>query len=312
LLITLCCGLIGGLCTAQLRPVKALWSVVLPVTSLAVLLPLALMQTHMLWVPMVAPLAALLLSYGVVTVFMYVAEERARRVMKAAWARRVAPEILEVILKRPDMAHMHGRRTIATTLFTDIRGFTSMCDAMEPEQVVEILNHYLTEMTKVIRRNRGTIHKFIGDGIMAVFGDPVADERHADVAVQTALEMHQALEDMKQYNENSCIVGLEIGVGIHSGPLVAGDIGSAEFMEYTVIGSTVNVASRLESLNKELKTGIIISAATRELLAGGYVLRDLGPQQIRGVSEPLQVYAVGVSGATEAGDNPCTEGQTSP
>lgn len=294
LLLTLCCGLLGGVSTVLLRPVRALWMALLPAIALAIFLPLGLMQTHLLWVPMVAPLLALLGSYGIVTVFMYVAEERARRAIKTAWGRRVAPEILEVILKRPDLAHMHGRRTIATTLFSDIRGFTSLCDALEPEQVVEILNEYLTAMTVVIRRHRGTIHKFIGDGIMAVFGDPLPDEQHADEAVLAALEMHQRLEEMKREKPDSHIGGLTIGVGIHSGPLVAGDIGSAEFMEYTVIGSTVNVASRLESLNKELKTSIIISDATRQLLTGEYDLRDLGRQEIRGVSEALQVYALEV------------------
>jgi adenylate cyclase len=302
LLVTVACGLAGGVSTALLRPVRALWMVLLPILVLAVWLPLSLMQTHLLWVPMVAPLVALSGAYGIVTVFMYVAEERARRALKAAWGRRVAPEILAVILKRPDMAHMQGRRTVATTLFSDIRGFTSMCDDMEPEQVVEILNEYLTEMTIIIRRHRGTIHKFIGDGIMAVFGDPLPDETHADEAVQAAREMHQRLEQMKRDRPDSLVGSLQIGVGIHSGPLVAGDIGSAEFMEYTVIGSTVNVASRLESLNKELKTGIIISDATRQLLTGEYELRDLGVQEIRGVSESLSLFAVNMEAGGTTGD----------
>jgi len=238
-------------------------------------------------------------SYTVVTVYMYVVEERARRAIRAAWQRRVAPEILEMILRDPELAYVKGRRTVATALFSDIRGFTAMCDVLQPEQVVQMLNEYLTEMTKVIRKHHGTVHKFIGDGIMAVFGDPIPSPDHADQAVSAALEMQRRLQEMRRASENPCVRQIEMGVGVHTGDVVAGDIGSSEFMEYTAIGATVSVASRLEALNKELHTGIIISEDTRKSLHGDYGLRDLGRLEIRGVAEPLGVYTIDADGNTE-------------
>jgi len=292
LLATMLFSVLAAIGTALLRPLRALLIVAIPVTGLGVAVPFILLRSYHIWVPMVAPLAALAISYTAVTVYMYVVEERARRAIRAAWQRRVAPEVLDVILKDPEFAYVHGRRTVATTLFSDIRGFTTMCDNLEPEEVVELLNEYLTEMTKVIRKHRGTIHKFIGDGIMAVFGDPIPDDGHADQAAAAALEMHRRLVEMGQSSDNPSIQQMQIGVGIHTGELVAGDIGSAEFMEYTVIGATVSVASRLETLNKEFGTGVIISEDTKKALEGEYDTEELGFQEIRGIAEPIRVHAL--------------------
>jgi adenylate cyclase len=299
MLLIMLAGLIGAVATALLRPVRALWSTLLPAGALGVILPVVLLRAQMIWVPMVAPLLALAVSYTVVTLLMYVAEERARRAIRAAWQRRVAPEILDMILRSPQLAQVRGRRIVATTLFSDIRGFTSMCDAMKPEQVVEVLNEYLSQMTEVIRSQRGTVHKFIGDGIMAVFGDPMPDERHAEQAVMAAMDMHRKLQEIKQAGTNTWVRELRIGIGIHSGELVAGDIGSTQFMEYTVIGATVSVASRLESMNKQFGTGIIISDATRQLLQGQHQLVDLGLQEIRGIGDPIRIYSVSLNGKAD-------------
>ncbi len=298
-LVTLLFSLLIAVGTSFLRPLRALPALAFPMAALGVVVPFVLLHSHRLWLPMVAPFAALVISYTVVTVYMYVVEERARRAIRAAWQRRVAPEILEMILRDPELAYVKGRRTVATALFSDIRGFTAMCDVLQPEQVVQMLNEYLTEMTKVIRKHHGTVHKFIGDGIMAVFGDPIPSPDHADQAVSAALEMQRRLQEMRRASENPCVRQIEMGVGVHTGDVVAGDIGSSEFMEYTAIGATVSVASRLEALNKELHTGIIISEDTRKSLHGDYGLRDLGRLEIRGVAEPLGVYTIDADGNTE-------------
>ncbi len=292
LLATMLFGVLPAIGTAVLRPLRALPILVIPLAGIGVAVPFVLLRSHHIWMLMVAPLVALALSYTAVTVYMYVVEEQARRAIRAAWQRRVAPEVLDVILKDPKLAYIHGRRTEATTLFSDIRGFTTMCDNLQPEEVVEVLNEYFTEMTKVIRKHRGTIHKFIGDGIMAVFGDPIPDRAHAEEAVAAALEMHERLQQMRQSSDNPSIQQMRIGVGIHTGELVAGDIGSAEFMEYTAIGATVSVASRLESLNKEFGTGIIISEDTKQALTGEYDTTELGLQEIRGIADPIKVHAL--------------------
>jgi adenylate cyclase len=263
-------------------------------------------------VPVIAPAATLLFSYAAVAVYMYLVEARARQAIRAAWQRRVAPEVLDVILRDPELAYVSGRRTVATTLFSDIRGFTTMCDALEPEGVVEMLNEYLTEMTKVIRKHRGTIHKFIGDGIMAVFGDPLPSDDHADEAVLAALEMHKRLQEMRATTQNPCIREMRIGVGIHTGELVAGDIGSEQFMEYTTIGRSVSVAARLESMNKDFGTGIIISAETRAKLGHEYEMTPLGPREIRGVADEIELYEIKVPERQVVQVAPLDEGRSQP
>jgi adenylate cyclase len=307
-LVSLLFGVLTAAGTALLKPLRALPLLVLPLAAAGLGVPCLLLRSAGTWLPIVSPMLALVLSYSVVTVYMYVVEERHRRAIRAAWQRRVAPEILDVILENPELAYVSGKRTVATTLFSDVRGFTTMCDALEPEEVVAVLNEYLSEMTKVIRRHRGTIHKFIGDGIMAVFGDPIADENHADEAVAAALEMQQRLAEMRDTSEKPPIQTMRIGVGVHTGALVAGDIGSEEFMEYTIIGATVSIASRLEGLNKELGTGIIISEATKSCLHGDYAMTAIGPREIRGVAEPIEVYAVTV-GEVAAGENNSSRGE---
>lgn len=291
-LLTLAVAVGAALGTASIRPIVVVPTLIIPLLLLLVLVPTWLLVNMGVWVPIVAPLLAMLLSYASVAVYMYLLEARARQAIRAAWQRRVAPEVLDVILRDPKLAYVSGRRTVATALFSDIRGFTTMCDEMEPEGVVEMLNEYLSEMTKVIRRQGGTIHKFIGDGIMAVFGDPIPNDDHADQALVAALEMHKCLSEMRATSQNPCIRQVHIGVGIHTGDLVAGDLGSDEFMEYTVIGRTVSLASRLESMNKEFSTGIIISADTRAHLKHEYEMTPLGPTEIRGVADAIELYAV--------------------
>lgn len=291
-LLTLAVAVGAALGTASIRPIVVVPTVIVPLLLLLVGVPTWLLVTMGVWVPVVAPLSAMLLSYASVAVYMYLVEARARQAIRAAWQRRVAPEVLDVILRDPKLAYVSGRRTVATALFSDIRGFTTMCDEMEPEGVVEMLNEYLSEMTKVIRRQGGTIHKFIGDGIMAVFGDPIPNDDHADQALVAALEMHKRLSEMRFTSQNACIRQVHIGVGIHTGDLVAGDLGSDEFMEYTVIGRTVSLASRLESMNKEFSTGIIISGDTRAHLKHEYEMTPLGPTEIRGVADAIELYAV--------------------
>jgi len=308
-LVSLVFGVLTAIGTALIKPLRALPLLVVPLAAVGIGLPYLLFRNAGIWLPVVSPMLALILSYSAVTIYMYVVEERNRRAIRAAWQRRVAPEILDVILENPQLAYVSGKRTVATTLFSDIRGFTTMCDELEPEEVVDILNEYLSEMTKVIRLHRGTIHKFIGDGIMAVFGDPIADEGHADEAVAAALEMQQRLAEMRSTSEKPPIQTMRIGIGIHTGALVAGDIGSDEFMEYTIIGATVSIASRLEGLNKELGTGIIISEATKSRLQGNYAMTSKGPREIRGVAMPIEVYAVTV-GEVAAGQNGASRSET--
>lgn len=285
-----------ALATAVWRPLKVLPMLVVPILILLGAGSTLSLHSHHLWIPLVGPAIGIVMAYVLMTVYMYVVEEGERRRIRRTWEKRVARDVLDVILQAGPDAYVNGRRTEATVLFSDIRGFTQMCDTLEPEEVVDVLNVYLQRMTEVITARRGTIHKFIGDGIMAVFGDPVPYEDHADQAVKAAIEMHGALEELRHSSEKRTVQEMDMGVGIHTGQLVAGDIGSEDFMEYTTIGRTVSVAARLEGENKTFGTGIIISEDTRLLLQDDYDLVELGDCEIRGVADPIPLYAVKIEG----------------
>ena len=183
-----------------------------------------------------------------------------------------------------------------TVLFSDIRGFTTVSEKGQPEEIVAILNEYFTRMVEIVFAHKGTLDKFVGDMVMALFGAPLDDPNHAEHAVDAALEM---IRELNRLNEKWAAEGrpaLDIGIGISTGPMIAGNIGSEAIMSYTVIGDSVNLGARLESLNKEYGTRIIISEATREALPGRYHLpaarrrrgerQDQAGRYFRGQGEP--------------------------
>jgi class 3 adenylate cyclase/CHASE2 domain-containing sensor protein len=177
---------------------------------------------------------------------------------------------------------LSGTRQFVTILFTDIRGFTSFCEDKDPSVVVDLLNDYMRQMVSIIIKHRGSVNKFIGDGILAIFSDEEGAElgNHPQRAVNCALEMVTAPNQF------------ETGAGVHTGLAVVGNVGSEDKMEYTVLGDTVNVASRLESLNKEKKTKLLMSRATQVFLAGEIPVTRLGAVPVRGQAEPIEIYTV--------------------
>jgi adenylate cyclase len=179
-----------------------------------------------------------------------------------------------------------------TVLFTDIRGFTTASEKSTPEAVVTQLNEYFGEMVEILFRHRGTLDKFVGDMVMGLFGAPVADALHADNAVQCALEMIKVLEQMNARWTAQNRPRLDIGIGISSGVMIAGNIGSSAIMSYTVIGDAVNLGARLESLNKEYGTRILMSEATKARLTLPVQSRRIGDVTVKGKTQPVGVYEV--------------------
>jgi adenylate cyclase len=180
----------------------------------------------------------------------------------------------------------------ATVLFSDIRGFTSISEKLPPEQVVGFLNDYLQRMVDIVFDEGGIVDKFIGDSVMAVFGAPVPKPDDAVRAVRAALRM---IEEVGRFNEQQRKKGgveIDVGVGLHTGPLIAGNIGSDRKMEYTVIGDTVNVANRVESLNQKMATNVLITQQCYEATGKVFAVRELPRMQVKGKEQPLQVYEV--------------------
>ncbi len=246
------------------------------------------------WVNLTQPLAAGGLTLFAGTAYQYFVEGREKRKVKRLFGRYVSRDVYVQLLAHPELAELGGNRREMSVLFSDIRGFTTVTERGNPEEIVAQLNEYFSTMVDVVFRHHGTVDKFVGDMVMALFGAPVDDEQHADHAVQAAIDMVRELGALNRRWAASGMAQLDIGIGVNSGEMIAGNIGSASIMSYTVIGDNVNLGSRLESLNKEYKTRVIISDATRTRLTGAYDLRPLGDVVVKGKSRPVAIYALSV------------------
>ncbi len=244
------------------------------------------------WWPLATPLLAIVLAFVGDLAWQYFVEGREKRKVKRLFSRYVAKDVYDQLLADPSRAQLGGTRRQMTVLFSDMRGFTALTEKGKPEDIVSQLNDYFTRMVKVLFEHQGTLDKFVGDMVMALFGAPLDDEDHAEHAVLTALAMVRALDVLNAEWAEFGIPRLDIGIGINTGEMVAGNIGSDTIMSYTVIGDAVNLGARLESLNKEYGTRIIISEATRSQLKGQYDIRPLGSVTVKGKSQSVAIYEV--------------------
>ncbi len=215
---------------------------------------------------------------------------REREIVKETFGKYVTPEIRDEILA--GRIRGEGELTEATILFADLRDFTPWVEATVPRQVVQDLNEYFTEMDQAIRAHRGLVLQFIGDEIEAVFGAPIATGDHAEMAVRAAIEMRRRLHEWNARREAAGKPALRHGIGIHTGTVLAGNIGGAERLSYALVGDPVNLASRIQGLTKDFKVDILISEATRSRLDGGVRVEELPAVRVKGRVEEVNVYKV--------------------
>ena len=244
------------------------------------------------WIPITVPALAIIFAFVGDLAWKYFVEGRDKRLIKKLFSRYVSKDVFDQLVANPSLAALGGARRHMTVLFSDIRGFTTMSEKGTPEDVVAQLNHLFTRMVAVVLHHRGTVDKFVGDMVMALYGAPLDDEDHADHAVQTALAMIAALREMNVEWQSQGKPTLDIGIGINTGDMVAGNIGSDTIMSYTVIGDAVNLGARLESLNKDYGTRIIISEFTRAALKGRYDIHPLGEVIVKGKTRPVTIFEV--------------------
>ncbi len=247
-----------------------------------------LFSRQRLFLPFSAPLLALFVNFVSSGIMSYVGVEKKRRYLRKAFSLYLSPQVVEKILEDPNRLKLGGERVLATVLFTDLAGFTEMSEKMEPEEVVSILTRCTTEMTKVIFKYNGTLDKFIGDAVMAVWGAPAKDEDQATHACQAALEMQRIMKTLSR--DAPMPHKLSMRVGINTGIVMAGNMGSDERFEFTVIGDHVNIASRLEGLNKTFGTEIIISEFTKIKMDPVFTTRKLDWVRVKGRQQAIQVY----------------------
>jgi adenylate cyclase len=244
------------------------------------------------WVLLLPPLAALAVAHVGSVTYQVLVEERERRWIKRAFQQYVPAEVVETVAVNPAALAFGGERRHMTVLFSDIRGYTTFSERHAPEEVVAILHEYLTAMVDVVFRHRGTLDKFIGDAVMAVWGAPLADPDHALNACRAAVEMNQSLERLNAKWQAEGRESLEAGIGIASGDMVVGNLGSDQRFAYTVMGDHVNLAARLEGLNKDYKTErhIIVSEGTYAAVSERVVTRPLGAVTVKGKLQSVQIY----------------------
>ena len=213
-----------------------------------------------------------------------------REKMKDAFSKFVNKEVAELAINGD--LKLGGERKEVAVFFSDIRSFTAISERLQPEEVVDILNEYMTLMVKCINDNNGTVDKFIGDAIMAVWGAPISHGNDTENAINSALLMREVLRRFNKGRGGDKKPVINIGCGINTGHVLVGQIGSEDRMEYTVIGDTVNLASRIESLNKPFATDILISADAYNIVKGMFNVEPMRMIKVKGKSEPLQIYAV--------------------
>jgi adenylate cyclase len=241
-------------------------------------------------VPLAGSLLLVLALFAFNMSWGYFVESHSKRRMTRRFGQYVPPELVDEMARDPETYSMEGRRAELTVLFSDIRGFTSLSEGLPPDRLAALINEYLGTMTGIVRQRRGTLDKYIGDAIMAFWGAPLADPDHARNAVLCALDMQAALPDLNRRLAAKGWPPLQIGIGINTGPMTVGDMGSSVRKAYTVLGDAVNLGSRLEGLTKHYGVGIIVGEETRELAKLGLVFRELDRVRVRGKEAPVAIY----------------------
>ena len=251
-----------------------------------------------IWFNLVYPASALFFGYTSQTAYRFFTEERRAREIRKMFSSYVSKRIVDELIRDPSKAKLGGDRKEITVLFSDIRGFTSFSEKLQPEEVVSLLNEYLGAMTEIVFAHEGTLDKFVGDAIVAFWGAPLSQPDHAERACRCALAM---IDKLKQLQAKWAAEGkhvIDIGIGINTGDMVVGNIGApGKKMDYTVIGDNVNLGARLEGLTRQYNNHIIISEFTCNKVKDILAVNELGSVTVKGKQHPVVIYdLVGMKG----------------
>lgn len=239
---------------------------------------------------LLSPLMALGLTTVGSEIYRSLVVDRKGRYMKKAFSNYVSADLVTQIMKNPDSLKLGGEKREISILFSDIRGFTSLSEKLSPEDLVQVLNEYLNPMTQIVLEEKGTLDKYIGDAVMAIYNAPLDVAAHADHACRSAIKMMEKLGDLNRSFVERGIQTIDIGIGINTGDAVVGNMGAAMRFDYTAIGDNVNLASRLEGLNKMYGTHIIVSESTKLLSGSDLAFREIDLVAVKGKQQPVPIY----------------------
>jgi len=217
-------------------------------------------------------------------------EKNAKKFIHGAFAHYLAPSVISQIMDDPESLSLEGQEKDITIQFSDIRSFTSLSEKLTPTQVTNLLHDYLTPMTRIITEHEGTLDKFIGDAVMAFWNAPLDIENHQEKSLEAALIQMDKLDDLNELFIEKYGFTIAVGLGIHSGPVRVGNMGSADLFDYTLIGDNVNLASRLEGLTKFYGQKLVVSQTIVDACEGKYYFRILDSVQVKGKKEPVTIY----------------------
>ncbi len=280
-----------AVCMALLLP---LLSPLLAAAATLGLTAAVLVGTFVAWngnliLPLASPLLLILLLFMLHMSYGFFIESRGKRQLAHLFGHYIPPELVDEMSASPEEYSLEGENREMTVLFSDVRGFTSISEGMDPKQLTQLMNALLTPMTRVIHKNRGTIDKYMGDAIMSFWGAPLADSEHARHALYAAMEMMQELKLMQEDFRQRGWPEVNIGIGINTGDMNVGNMGSEFRMAYTVLGDAVNLGSRLEGLTKNYGVNIIVSETTRNAIPE-FVFRELDLVRVKGKNEPVAIF----------------------
>jgi adenylate cyclase len=248
----------------------------------------------------ILPLMAVgLLFLGIVS-YKYFTEERKKKEIKGTFEKYVSPSVVNEILADPSNLELGGRKETITVFFSDVRGFTTISEKLDPRALSDLLNSYLTPMTRLVFEHKGTLDKYMGDAIMAFFGAPIHYSDHAKHACRCALSHIEKLKELQAEYERKGLPQIDIGIGLNTGEASVGNMGSDIVRNYTVMGDTVNLGSRLEGINKQYGTRIIISEFTRNEIGNDFTVREVDWVRVKGKAQPVRIYELISEGPSSA------------
>lgn len=225
-----------------------------------------------------------------ITFYKYFTEEKKKKQLKSTFSKYVSPAVVDELLKSDENLKLGGKRQRMTVFFSDVRGFTTISEKLAPEELSRVLNLYLTPMTEIVFKNKGTLDKYIGDAVMAFFGAPIADPHHPAQACRCALESLEKLKEIQKDFEAQKLPHIDIGIGINTGEMSVGNMGSNIVQNYTVMGDSVNLASRLEGITKEYGVRIVISEYTYNDVKNQFIAREIDKVKVKGKNLPVAIY----------------------
>ena len=288
ILILIICALL--LAAIFWTPSRVNISVSAVVMGSIVVIGLLLFSVYRVWFPTAEIFLSSLLVIIVGYTTKYVSEDAQKRAIRSAFDLYLQKELVEQIIESPELLKLGGEKKELTVLFSDLAGFTSISEDMPPEELVTFLNEYLSEMTDIVFRNKGTLDKYIGDAIMAFWGAPVPTEEHAYLACKCVLEMEDKLQELQAKWSGDDLPAPHVRYGLNSGPMVVGNMGSKDRFSYTVLGDNVNLGARLEPANKDFGTRILISESTQLQVKDRMLTREVALMKAKSKTKPIRIF----------------------